>query len=184
MSIDKYCEIEKNMKLRNKLLNLGLGGPIGPKGDKGDIGPAGPIIPSSTEEMFFADFISSDTSGEIAFNNKWLIPNQSKYFKVIDDSKVEIQNGIYEIIMSGLIEKESKGQEVEVYLQTLKGEAIKDLTFTLPINSNKQLYFSKDIIFRFEENTILNVFVNILGTLDPSSASVSNVSLLLKKIHE
>lgn len=40
MSFYKLQELENNLKLRNKLLKLGLGcpivGPTGPKGDKGD----------------------------------------------------------------------------------------------------------------------------------------------------
>lgn len=56
MDCQKYQELEDRLKLRNKLLKLGIGsfcvGPTGPKGDKGDkgeIGPAGQALPSISE---------------------------------------------------------------------------------------------------------------------------------------
>ena len=66
----KYQELIENLKLRNKILNLGICnsiigpagpkgdiGPTGPKGNHGDIGPTGPIAISSTEGLFFTNFL-------------------------------------------------------------------------------------------------------------------------------
>lgn len=40
MSLDKYQQIQENMKIKNKLQSIGIGCSIvGPKGEKGDIGP-------------------------------------------------------------------------------------------------------------------------------------------------
>lgn len=74
MNVNKYQELQENLKLRNKFLRLGIGctvvGPQGPKGEKGDtgtkgekgdigpmgpqgeIGPIGPVAVSSTDSFF------------------------------------------------------------------------------------------------------------------------------------
>ena len=86
--MEKYQELIEKLKLRNKILNLGIcnsiigpagpkgdigptgpkgdSGDIGPKGDPGDIGPTGPIAISSTEGLFFTNFLETNTSGEMA----------------------------------------------------------------------------------------------------------------------
>lgn len=48
MDCQKYQELEERLKLRNKLLNLGIClTAVGPTGPKGDIGPEGPTTPST-----------------------------------------------------------------------------------------------------------------------------------------
>ena len=147
-------------------------------------GNPGPIISSSVEGIFFTDFNELIASGEMVFDNTWLIPSVSDIFKVIDDSKVEVAPGIYEISISGLITGVDNDNGAEIYLLTNKGSAIKDLSFKFPKGSNSQSYFSKTTLFRFEEESILDVSVNILSDLQTSTISISEVNLILKKIHE
>lgn len=200
MSTEKYCNIKENIKLKNKLLNLGLLytcigpkgekgdiGPTGPRGlqgEKGEIGPPGPEIPSSTEGLFFADFKDTSTNSEMLFDNIWFIPNTSRYFTKINESEVEVQPGIYEIAMSVLISGVDDTHGAEIYLQNEKGEAIKDLNFKLLMGDGKQMYFSPNIIFRFDTITTLKVVTNITGDAGSSNVTISDVSLLIKKIHE
>ena len=49
-------------------------GPTGPKGNHGDIGPTGPIAISSTEGLFFTNFLETNTSGEMLLQDSWLVP--------------------------------------------------------------------------------------------------------------
>ena len=142
MSSQKFKELEENTKLRNKLLKLGFGctliGPTGPqglqgpKGDQGvqgQIGPTGPIAISSNEGLLFSSFIDTSTSEKMSINDSWLIPNESEYFSILNDTEIEVQPGIYEITFSGLIEQADDTHGATFYLQNSEGSALKDLTF-------------------------------------------------------
>lgn len=194
MSSYKFKELEENVKLRNKLLKLGFGctiiGPTGPKGDKGDqgpqgnIGPTGPIASSSNEGLLFSGFVDTKTSEKMSINNSWLIPNESEYFSILNNTEIEIQPGIYEITFSGLIEQADDTHGATFYLQNSEGTALKDLTYKLEPNSGKQMSFSQNIVFRFEKETILEVAADILGDSSTSNVVISGVNLTIKKIHE
>lgn len=99
------------------------------------------------------------------FNNTWLILSVSDIFTIIYENKVEVVPGIYEISMSGLITGLDNDNSSEIYPLTDKGYAIKDLSFKFPKGSGSQSYFSKTALFRFEEESILDVSVNILSDL-------------------
>lgn len=191
MSSNKYRELEENMKLRNKLLSLGIGcsiigptGSQGPTGPQGVQGPTGPSAISSTDGIFSTGFNDSDIVGKMTFDNLWIIPSESEFFNQISDSELEIKPGIYEITMSGLINKADDTHGAEVYLQNSEGSAIKDLSFELSIGNGKQMYFSQTTFFRFEVETVLQVMTNILGDIGTSNVVISDVNLILKKIHE
>lgn len=209
MSLKKCAEIEKNAKIKNKLLNIGIGypviGPIGPrgkdgikgekgdKGDKGDTGPTGPKgekgepgddAIASNDGIFFTSFVETDTSEKMTFQDSWFVPNRSEFFQVLNDSDVQVKAGIYELAFSGLIEQADDTHGAQVYLQTSEREAIHDLIFKLAIGDGKQLSFSQTILFRFEKDTILQVVADIIGDSDTSNITISNVNLLMKKIHE
>lgn len=159
-------------------------GPTGPQGEIGPTGPTGPIASSSNEGLFSAGFIDTQETGDMVFQDSWFIPNQSSYFKLMGDKELEVQPGIYEITFSGLIEDADMTHGATFYLQTDEGSAIKDLTFNLPIDSGKQMHFSQTIIFRFEKVTILKASSSILGDTGTSSVIISDVNLLIKKVHE
>ena len=203
MSCQSFDEIEKNLELRKKIRKLGVCstivgptgpqgekgekgevGPIGPQGEKGDIGPAGPIIPSITEGLLFLGFSDTDAKKEIEIQDTWIIPNQSSYFEILDNSKILVNPGIYEINMSGLIDNVDDTHGATIYLKDDSGAAIKDLTFELSIGNLKKMHFSQDILFRFEKATTLKVETSILGDEGTSNIVISNTNLLMKKIHE
>lgn len=114
----------------------------------------------------------------------WLIPNSSPYFSLPSTSEIEVQPGIYEITLSGLIEEADDTHGAEVYLMDDKGSAIKGLSFRLPPGNTRQMHFSQTIVFRFEDTTILQSTVSILGDHGTSNVNVAEVNLLIKKIHE
>ncbi len=207
--------LEENLKLRKKLLSLGICssviGPTGPqgipgvqglkgdkgdtgsqgsKGDKGDIGPTGPqgepgpIISSTNEGMLFVSFAETKVNGPMTFENSWLIPNDSQYFSLLNNNEVQIEPGIYEISLSCFLDGSDVDHGVEVYLKTKEGAAIKDLDYKLSVGSTMPMNFSQNILFRFENVTILEVEVNLLGDEETSNVEVSNTNLLIKKIHE
>lgn len=120
MANDKYQEFEENLRLRNKLLKIGIRcpiivptgptepqgiqGPEGIQGTTGPTGPTGPIAISSNEGLFFTSFLDTRIPGEMLIDTPWLIPNSSPYFSLPSTSEIEVQPGIYEITLSCLIE--------------------------------------------------------------------------------
>lgn len=205
MSLEKYQDLQNKLKLRKELLNLGIGcimGPTGPKGDmgpsglqgnigpqgekgeKGDIGLTGPVASSSNEGIFFTSFLDSEESNTMSLDDTWMVPNISEHFKVLDDKQIGVQPGIYEITFSGIVDGSDDVHGATFYLQTSEGSAIKDLTFQLPIGNGKQMSFSQSILFRFEKVTVLNVGFDILGDNNTSNVKISDVNLIMKKIHE
>lgn len=188
MNLSSYKKLQEDIKLRQKLLNLGICstiiGPTGPTGPTGATGPTGPTATSSNESIFFTSLLDTDAGGEMELNDTWIIPDTTKYFKVLNNTEIEIQPGIYEIVFSGLISQADDTHGAVLYLKDEDGSAIKDLYFQLLAGDTKQMYFSQDIIFRFETVTTLQVMANITGDINTSNITITDANLLLKKIHE
>lgn len=191
MSLQKYQELKQNLELRNKLLSIGIGcpmvGPTGPKGnkgDKGDKGDPGSSTVSSSEALLFTSFNEANSSEKMIINDSWLIPSDSPYFTLTPENDIEVQPGIYQITISGLIKGVDNNHGAVFYLQNDEGDAIKDLTFELLAGSLSQMSFSQTILFRFEKMTILQLMANISGEELSSNVTISDVNLLMKKIHE
>lgn len=70
------------------------------------------------------------------------------------------------------------------YLVDSTGYVIKDLIFELLEGDINGMYFSKNILFRFEDDTILDVMTNLTGDINTSNIELKDVTLLMKKIHE
>ena len=172
-------ELKEKLELRNKILSccqiVGPIGPRGPRGERGIQGEPGPLIASSNEGIF--------VTGEMIIQDPWLIPNPSEYISIISESKIEIEPGIYEITLTGLIENADEDHGAAFYLKNEDGAAIKDLSFQLPIGEGKIMHFSQVTFFKFDTLTTLQVMVNILGEEDTSNVTISDVNLLIKKIH-
>ena len=197
MSTQKFHELQENLKLRKKIMNLGLGcsivgptgpqglpGPTGPTGSIGPIGPIGPIAITSTEGLLFTGFEETNISREMLLIDSWLLPNESEYFSFPSETEIEVQPGVYEITFSCLIQTEDDNHGATVYLKNSDGAAIRDLHYNLEIGEGKKMNFSQTIIFRFEETTTLQASVDILGDEGTANISISSANLIMKKIHE
>lgn len=180
-------ELKEKLELRNKILSCcQIVGPIGPRGPRGERGIQGelrPLIASSNEGIFFTGFADTNVTGEMIIQAPQLISNQSEYISIISESEIEIEPGIYEITLTGLIENADEDHEAAFYLKNEDGSAIKDLSFQLPIGEGKIMHFSQVTFFKFDTLTKLQVMVNILGEEDTSNVTISDVNLLIKKIH-
>ena len=189
-----YEKIKKILEMQNKnVIYRYIQGPRGPKGEKGekgdqgDIGPegmAGPIVASSNQGIFYTNFLDTEETNSMTFENPWFIPNEPEFFRKIDDTSVEVKPGVYQIMISGLIKDADDTHGAEVYLEDENGSAFKDLTFKLDIGKANQMYFTRTIFFRFENTTTLKVTTNILGDIVTSNITISDVNLALIKIHE
>ena len=187
MSFQNCSEFEQNLRLRRKILSLGIcpsigpTGPTEPQGERKDIGPV-PI--SSNEGLLFTSFIDMTIPEKLKLQDTWFIPDSSDYFEVVNDTDLDVQPGVYEITFSGVIEDLDELHGAEIYLSDSKGSAIKDLNFKLEQGTSKIFSLSQAIVFRFENVTNLNVDFSITGDETTSNVIASNVYLIMKKIHE
>ena len=154
---------------------------------QGLIGPTrlqGEPPSSSTEGIFFASYNDTNDAIAMVINDTWLIPELSEYFIIPNNTEVEVVPGIYEIDLSGYIDGVDNTHGGSFYLVDSTGAAIKDLNFELLLGDISRMYFSKNILFRFEEDTILEIMTNLTGDINTSNVGVKDVTLLMKKIHE
>ena len=146
--------------------------------------PQGETPSSSTEGIFFASYNDTNDVEAMIINATWLVPEPSEYFIVPNNTEVEVVPGIYEIDLSGYIDGVDNTYGGSFYLVDSTGYVVKDLTFELPLGDISKMYFSKNILFRFEDDTILEVMTNLTGDINTSNVEVKDVTLLMKKIHE
>lgn len=171
----------------------GLQGPIGPQGEIGQTGATGPTGPtgpsgtvplSSNEGIVHASFLETKDTGVMGFDNTWLVPNPSEYFKLLDNSQIEVEPGIYKISFSSYMTGVDADHGIEVYLMDDTGAAIKDFDYKLEQGTLSQMNYSRVVLFRFEKTTVLSVSVVLLGDKGTSNVKVSDTNLVLEKIHE
>ena len=113
--------------------------------------------------------MASTKSIRVLFYSKW--------------SRNWCRKSVYEIVFSGFISEADDTHGAE-YLSDETGAAIKDLHFKLSGGNGKRMFVSQSIIFRFEKITTLKANTNLLGDEASSKVVVSDVNLLMKKIHE
>ena len=150
-----------------------------PQGLIGPTGPQGETPSSSTKGIFFASYNDTNDIEAMIINETWLVPESSEYFIVPNNTEVEVVPGIYEIDLSGYIDGVDNTHGGSFYLVDSTGSAIKDLTFELLLGDISKMYFSKNILFRFEEDTILEVMTNLTGVINTSNVEVKDVTLLM-----
>ena len=134
--------------------------------------------------VLFASY--NDTNDVIAMilNDTWLVPEPSEYFIIPNNTEVEVSPGIYKINLSGIVSGVDTTHGGSFYLKDSTEAAIKDLTFELSMGNISEMYFGKAILFRFEEDTILEVMSSMTGDINTSNVVVKDVTLLMRKIHE
>lgn len=191
--MNPYDKIDKDKKCICNPVIIGMTGPqgpIGPQGPQGLIGPTGPqgergeTPVSSSEGIFFASYNDTNDIEAMIINETWLVPEPSEYFIVPNNTEVEVVPGIYEIDLSGYIDGVDNTHGGSFYLVDSTGSAVKDLTFELLEGNISKMYFSKSILFRFEDDTILEVMTNLTGDINTSNVEIKDVTLLMRKIHE
>ena len=145
MSCQNFEEIKKNLELSKKIRKLGIYsvvigptcmigprgkiGPTGAQGIQGETGPTGPsgTTPlSSNEGIVHASFLENEDTGVMEFENAWFVPNPSEYFKLLDNSHIEVEPGIYKISFSCYITGVDADHGIEVYLMDDTGAAIQE----------------------------------------------------------
>lgn len=134
--------------------------------------------------VLFASY--NDTNDVIAMilNDTWLVPEPSEYFIIPNNTEVEVSPGIYKINLSGIVSGVDTTHGGGFYLKDSTEAAIKDLTFELSMGNISEMYFGKAILFKFEEDTILEVMASMTGDINTSNVVIKDVTLLMRKIHE
>ena len=157
-------------------------GDVGPQGEKGEKGDTGPIPVSSYEGLLFASYGETNYSRELPIQESIVIPVISEHF-LITDTTIAVKQGTYEITFAGSIEKVDDSHGGIFYLKDTDNKVIMDLSFMLPAGSTTQMHFSQTIIYTFNEDNILQVQAGILGDTDSSKVIISDINLIMKKIH-
>ena len=156
--------------------------PKGEKGDAGEIGPEGPITEGFTEEVLFVSFAETNISGLMNIQDKYLIPQDAKYFNIVGKNDINLTHGIYEIAFSGAIEEVDNMHGGIFYVKDDTGKVVMDLSFKLPGGVISQMHFSQNILIKFDTDVTLQVMAGIIGDVESSKVVINDVNLLLKKL--
>lgn len=156
--------------------------PKGEKGDAGEIGPEGPIREGSTEEILFVSFAETNISGLMNIQDKYLIPQNAKYFNTSGNTDIKLTQGIYEIAFSGAIEEVDNMHGGIFYVKDDTGKVVMDLSFKLPGGVISQMHFSQNVLIKFDTDVTLQVMAGIIGDAESSKVVINDVNLLLKKL--
>lgn len=156
--------------------------PKGEKGDAGEIGPEGPITEGSTEEILFVSFAETNISGLMNIQDKYLIPQNAKYFNIAGNTDIKLTQGVYEIAFSGAIEEVDNMHGGIFYVKDDTGKVVMDLSFKLPGGLISQMHFSQNVLIKFDTDVTLQVMAGIIGDAESSKVVINDVNLLLKKL--
>ncbi len=156
--------------------------PKGERGDAGEIGPEGPITEGSTEEILFVSFAETNISGLMNIQDKYLIPQDAKYFNIVGKTDIKLTQGIYEIAFSGAIEEVDNMHGGIFYVKDDTGKVVMDLSFKLPGGVISQMHFSQNVLIKFDTDVTLQVMAGIIGDVESSKVVINDVNLLLKKL--
>ena len=156
--------------------------PKGEKGDAGEIGPEGPIREGSTEEILFVSFAETNVSGLMNIQDKYLMPQNAKYFNIAGKNDINLTQGVYEIAFSGAIEEVDNMHGGIFYVKDDTGKVVMDLSFKLPGGIISQMHFSQNVLIKFDTDVTLQVMAGIIGDAESSKVVINDVNLLLKKL--
>ena len=156
--------------------------PKGEKGDVGEIGPEGPITEGSTEEILFVSFAETNISGLMNIQDKYLIPQNAKYFNTSGNTDIKLTQGVYEIAFSGAIEEVDNMHGGIFYVKDDTGKVVMDLSFKLPGGVISQMHFSQNVLIKFDTDVTLQIMAGIIGDAESSKVVINDVNLLLKKL--
>lgn len=156
--------------------------PKGEKGDVGEIGPEGPITEVFTEEVLFVSFAETNISGLMNIQDKYLIPQDAKYFNIVGKNDINLTHGVYEIAFSGAIEEVDNMHGGIFYVKDDTGKVVMDLSFKLPGGVISQMHFSQNVLIKFDTDVTLQVMAGIIGDAESSKVVINDVNLLLKKL--
>ena len=156
--------------------------PKGEKGDAGEIGPEGPIAEGFTEEILFVSFAETNVSGLMNIQDKYLMPQNAKYFNIAGKTDIKLTQGVYEIAFSGAIEEVDNMHGGIFYVKDDTGKVVMDLSFKLPGGVISQMHFSQNVLIKFDTDVTLQVMAGIIGDAESSKVVINDVNLLLKKL--
>ena len=156
--------------------------PKGEKGDAGEIGPEGPIREGFTEEILFVSFAETNISGLMNIQDKYLIPQNAKYFNIAGKTDIKLTQGVYEIAFSGAIEEADNMHGGIFYVKDDTGKVVMDLSFKLLGGVISQMHFSQNVLIKFDTDVTLQVMAGIIGDAESSKVVINDVNLLLKKL--
>ena len=181
-TVDAGFDARVNDNFYDNTHHLTISIPKGEKGDAGEIGPEGPITEGSTEEILFVSFAETNISGLMNIQDKYLIPQNAKYFNTSGNTDIKLTQGVYEIAFSGAIEEVDNMHGGIFYVKDDTGKVVMDLSFKLPGGIISQMHFSQNVLIKFDTDVTLQVMAGIIGDAESSKVVINDVNLLLKKL--
>ena len=181
-TVDAGFDARVNDNFYDNTHHLTISIPKGEKGDAGEIGPEGPITEGSTEETLFVSFAETNISGLMNIQDKYLIPQNAKYFNTSGNTDIKLTQGVYEIAFSGAIEEVDNMHGGIFYVKDDTGKVVMDLSFKLPGGIISQMHFSQNVLIKFDTDVTLQVMAGIIGDAESSKVVINDVNLLLKKL--
>ena len=114
--------------------------------------------------------------------DKYLIPQNAKYFNIAGNTDIKLTQGVYEIAFSGAIEEVDNMHGGIFYVKDDTGKVVMDLSFKLPGGVISQMHFSQNVLIKFDTDVTLQVMAGIIGDAESSKVVINDVNLLLKKL--
>ena len=114
--------------------------------------------------------------------DKYLIPQNAKYFNTSGKTDIKLTQGVYEIAFSGAIEEVDNMHGGIFYVKDDTGKVVMDLSFKLPGGVISQMHFSQNVLIKFDTDVTLQVMAGIIGDAESSKVVINDVNLLLKKL--
>lgn len=114
--------------------------------------------------------------------DKYLIPQNAKYFNIAGKTDIKLTQGVYEIAFSDAIEEVDNMHGGIFYVKDDTGKVVMDLSFKLPGGVISQMHFSQNILIKFDTDVTLQVMAGIIGDAESSKVVINDVNLLLKKL--
>ena len=118
----------------------------------------------------------------MTFQETLAIPENNNYFKLVDNTNLEIKEaGIYEITLCGQISGVDQNHGAIFYLSNTEGTVIQDLSFEVKAGVVPRMDCSESTITKIEKPTALYVRCGIIGDSATANIDFSNVNLIIKK---
>ena len=144
-------------------------------------GPFGAMGTPNLESLCFVSFDSITSQNHIRINHSILLPENSNFYHLTDQTITIVEAGIYEITFCGVIDENVDQQNIVIWLRS---ESL-GVTTNLPEmygrwNSGTQnSYFSQTSIFSFDEPQTLSLFIEVPGA---TNFLIQFVNLVVRKL--
>lgn len=150
----------------------------------GVTGPTGPTGPKDAQDICFASYTETRTTGDMNIQNSILLPKQNDTYTLSQQSITVEKNGIYEVTFCGILEGQGINNDMNILLLDSKnGNAttLPDMSVKLP-TGQQILHFSETSLY--EITLAPREFIVQFVYFGTGTASASSVNVTIKKLSD